>query len=81
MKERVVEYTCCDVAVEVPAVRNLTTFSTLFNITLSSSVMVGSKDAGLRGTILKTGARFRIPKAAAICTNCSLETASMALTI
>lgn len=43
--------------------------------------MVGSNAARLRGTILKTGAEFRIPKAVAICTNCSLEIASIALTI
>jgi hypothetical protein len=65
----------------VPAVKNLTTFSTLFKMTLSSSVIVGSKALDLTGTIPKTGVGFLIPKDAATCSNCSLETASIAFTI
>lgn len=64
-----------------PAVKNFTTFSTLFKMTLSSSVIVGSSALALTGTMLKTGVAFPSPKDAAICINCSLETASMALTI
>jgi len=69
------------VVVAVPDVRNFTTFSTLFKMTLSSSVIVGSNALALTGTMLKTGVAFPTPKDAAICINCSLETASMALTI
>ena len=69
------------VGVAVPDVRNFTTFSTLFKMTLSSSVIVGSNALALTGTMLKTGAAFPIPKDAAIWINCSLEIASMAFTI
>jgi hypothetical protein len=69
------------VGLAVPAVKNLTTFSTLFKMILSSSVIVGSNALDLTGTIPKTGVGFLIPKDPAICSNCSLETASMAFTI
>jgi hypothetical protein len=67
--------------VAVPDVRNLATFSTLFKMTLSSSVIVGSNALALTGAMPKTGVAFPNPKDAEICINCSLETASMALTI
>lgn len=47
---------------------------------LSSSVIVGSNATGLLAIILKIGTEFPIPRVAAIWTNCSRETASIALT-
>lgn len=70
---------------ELPAVKNSKTFWTLFSITLSSSVMVGIRAAGLKrpivGTILKIGIAFWTPSKDIIFTSCSLVTASMPLTI
>jgi len=70
---------------ELPAVKNSTTIWTLFNITSSSSVMVGIRAAGLKGptvgTMLKTGVTFWTPSKDITLTSCSLVTASMPLTI
>lgn len=80
------QYTWMDVLDnELPAVKNSTTFWTLFSMTLSSSVIVGRSPEGLMGpkvgTMLNTGATFLIPSIAIIWTNCSLVTASIPFTI